>query len=96
MATIEVQVAVEVHFRQQLKALGDWNNQPVPPGLRQRIFQEFTVWEMINQQVKVVRNARGQLLRNGTGPWVDKVRWLMGVKAIGVRSVWLFVSERFA
>lgn len=96
LATIGVQVAVDVHFRQRLEALRDWNDQPVPHGLRQRILQEFTVWEVINRQIKDVRNAQGQVLRHGTGPWVDKVRRLMGVKAIGVRSAWLFVSEVFA
>jgi transposase len=95
LATLGVRAVVDVHFRQQLEAVRDWNGQPVPAGLRERVLQQYAVWEALDRQIKDVRNAQGWALRNGTEPWLDKVRRLMGVKGIGVRGAWVFVTEVF-
>jgi transposase len=95
LATVGVAAAVDIHFREQLDSLRDWNDQPIPQGLRQRILQEVTLWELLYRQIQDVRNVQGRVLCHGTEPWLEKARRLMGLKGIGVRSAWLFVSEVF-
>jgi transposase len=68
----------------------------VPAGLRQRILQEFAVWEALHAQVREAANEQERRLRHGQEPYLDKVRRLMSLKAVGVRSAWILVLELFA
>jgi transposase len=85
-----------VDFRERLAGLRDWSGQPLPAGLRARVLQEFAVWEALHRQVRDAANAQEQRLREGQAPYLDKVRRLMGLKAVGVRSAWILVTELFA
>src|SRR5262245_38844018 len=49
---------VDANFRTTLAALRDWAGQPVPAGLRQRILQEFAVWEAQYRQVRGGTNEK--------------------------------------
>jgi transposase len=87
---------VDADFRVTLEALRTWAGQPVPAGLRERVLQEFAVWEALHRQVRDAANAQERRLREGTEPYLEKVRRLMGLKAVGVRSAWILVTELFA
>jgi transposase len=87
---------VDADFRVTLTALRDWAGQPVPAGLRERLLQEFTVWEALHRQVRDAANEQERQLREGKEPYLEKVRRLMGLKAVGVRSAWILVTELFA
>jgi transposase len=87
---------VDVKFRERLDALRDWDGQPMPAGLRQRILLEYAVWKLLHRQIADLRNEQERLLRKGTAPWLDKIRRLMSLKAIGIQSAWVFVLELFA
>jgi transposase len=54
------------------------------------------VWEALHRQVRDAANEQEQRLREGREPYLDKVRRLMGLKAVGVRSAWILVVELFA
>jgi transposase len=87
---------VDAHFRERLATLRDWADQPVPAGLRQRLVHEFAVWEVTHREVRAAANAPERRLRAGQEPYRDKVRQLRGLKAVGVRSAWVLVTELFA
>jgi transposase len=87
---------VDADFRTSLAALRDWAGQPVPAGLRERLLQEFAVWEALHRQVRDAANEQERQLREGTEPYLEKVRRLLGLKAVGVRSAWVLVTELFA
>lgn len=87
---------VDGKFRERLDALRDWDGQSVPAGLRQRVLLEYAVWELLYRQIADLHNEQQRLLRKGTGPWLDKIRRLMSLKAIGIQSAWVFVLELFA
>jgi transposase len=95
LASLGLAAAVDANFRTTLDALRDWQGQPVPAGMRERVLQEFAVWEVIHRQLRDIENARERQLREGKSPWLDKIRRLMGLKAIGVHSAWVFVLEIF-
>jgi transposase len=60
------------------------------------VLQEFAVWETLHAQVREAANEQERRLRHGPEPYLDKVRRLMGLKAVGVRSAWVLVLELFA
>ena len=96
LASQGLDVAVDANFRATLAQLRDWAGQPVPAGLQRRLLQEFVVWEALHRQVRDAANEQEQQLREGKEPFLAKVRRLMGLKAVGVRSAWVLVTELFA
>ena len=96
LASQGLDAPVDANFRGTLAALRDWAGQPVPAGLRQRLLQEFAVWEALHRQVRDAANEQERRLREGQEPYLDKVRRLMGLRAVGARSAWVLVLERFA
>lgn len=54
------------------------------------------MWEALHRQVRDAANEQERRLREGQEPYPEKVRPLMGLKAVGVRSAWIVVTELFA
>ena len=96
LASQGLEAPVDADFRTTLDALRDWAGQPVPTGLRERLLQEYAAWEALHRQVRDAANAQERRLREGTEPYLEKVRRLLGLKAVGVRSAWILVTELFA
>jgi transposase len=96
LASQGLEAPVDGDFRATLDGLRDWAGRPVPAGLRERVLQEFAVWEALHRQVRDAANEQERRLRDGTEPYLEKVRRLMGLKAVGVRSAWILVTELFA
>jgi transposase len=96
LASLGLTAAVDADFRTTLAGLRDWAGQPVPSGMQQRLLQEYAVWEALHRQVRDAANEQERRLREGTEPYLEKVRRLLGLKAVGVRSAWVLVSELFA
>ena len=96
LASCGLTAAVNARFRDTLAGLRDWAGEPVPAGLQGRLLQEFAVWEAVHAQVGQAGNEQERRLRTGTEPHLDQVRRLMGLKAVGVRTAWVLVTELFA
>jgi transposase len=96
LASYGLTAVVNAQFRDTLADLRDWAGQPVPAGLQRRLLQEFAVWEAVHAQVRAAGNEQERRLRTGAEPHLEKVRRLMGLKAVGVRTAWVLVAEVFA
>jgi transposase len=96
LASYGLTAEVNARFRATLADLRDWAGEPVPAGLRQRLLQEFAVWEALHAQVREAANEQERRLRHSPEPYLGQVRRLMGLKAVGVRSAWVLVTELFA
>ena len=96
LASCGLDAEVNAQFRTTLAGLRDWAGAPVPAGLQQRMLQEFAVWEALHRQVRDAANEQERRLREGEESYLDKVRRLLGLKAVGVRSAWILVAELFA
>jgi transposase len=96
LASCGLTAEVNAKFRDTLAELRDWAGQPVPAGLQGRLLQEFAVWEAVHSQVRAAGNEQERRLRTGAEPHLAQVRRLMGLKAVGVRTAWVLVSEVFA
>jgi transposase len=95
LASLGLTAAVDANFRTTLAGLRDWAGQPVPAGMQQRLLQEYAVWETLHRQVRDAANEQERQLRQGKEPYLDQVRQLLGLKAVGVRSAWILVTELF-
>ena len=96
LASQGLNAAVDAELRTTLADLRDWSGQPAPAGLQQRVLQEFAVWEALHRQVRDAANEQERRLREDQEPYLDQVRRLMGLKAVGVRSAWILVLELFS
>ncbi len=96
LASQGLDAPVDADFRATLGQLRDWAGQPVAAGLQERVLQEFAVWEALHRQVRDAANEQERRVREGKEPYLDKVRRLLGLKAVGVRSAWILVLELFA
>jgi transposase len=96
VASCGLDAAVDGRFRTTLAELRDWAGQPVPAEMQRRILQEYAVWETLHAQVRQACNEQERRLRTGTEPYLEQVRRLLGLKAVGVRGGWILVAELFA
>src|SRR4029079_12348632 len=70
--------------------------QPVPPGMRLRLLQEYAVWETLHRQGRDVGKEQERQLREGDEQSLNQMRRLMGLKAVGARTAWILVKELFS
>src|SRR5262249_20836939 len=96
LASYGLTAEVNAEFRCTLADLRDWADEPVPAGLQQRLLQEVAVWESLHAQVREAANEQERRLRHSPEPYLEQVRRLMGLKAVGVRSACVLVTELFA
>ena len=96
LASLGLTAAVDANFRATLDGLRDWNNQPVPAGMRVRLLQEYAVWETLHRQERDAANEQERQLRESPDRRVQQMRRLMGLKAVGARTAWILVMELFS
>jgi transposase len=96
LASCGLDAAVDARLRTTLAELRDWSGQPVPAEMQRRILQEYAVWEALHREVRAACCEQERRLRTGTEPYLEQVRRLLGLKAVGVRGAWILVAELFA
>ena len=95
LASIGLELEVDKHFPKTLKEARQWNGQPVPEELRDRLLRDFERLQVINRQIRALNQQRNQTLRTKDSPVLRKVQQLLGLRGIGVNSAWLYVHEFF-
>lgn len=87
---------LDKHLPKRLKELRQWDGTPLPSALRQRLLNEFERLQVANRQMRQLEAQRVKDVRaEDPSPAVQKVRRLLGLKAIGIGSSWLYVQEFF-
>jgi transposase len=88
---------IDRHFPKKLKELRLWDSTPLPAALHQRLLREFERLQVANRQARQLEQERAKEVREREdSPAIDKVRKLLGLKAIGIGSSWLYVHEFFS
>jgi transposase len=95
LASLGLVLAIDKHFPQRLSELRQWNGQPVPSGLQQRLLHEFERLAVVNRQIRELARRRSQTIKRQSSPQIEQVRKLLGLRAIGVNGAWLLVQELF-
>lgn len=88
-------VRLDRKFPQWLKGVLLWNGQPVPEGARARLLRQFQRLQRYEEEIAELEKQRRERIRHEDSPQAEKVRTLLGLKAIGETSAWLLVSEVF-
>jgi transposase len=83
-------------FLEVIEGLRTWDGQAVLPGLQQRLRREYERLRFVDRQIKDIANEQARQIRTATAdPAIEQMRCLLGLRAIGVNSAWLFVKEFF-
>jgi transposase len=95
LASLGLALEIDQQFQKRLKEARQWNGQPVPEGMRQRLLHEFERLQVANRQIRELCRARSRTIQHASSPQVKQVQKLLGLRAIGVNGAWLLVQEFF-
>lgn len=95
LAGLGLTIEINKQFPKKLAELRQWNNAPVPAGLRVRLLREFERLQVVNRQVRELCRQRSKQLREQESPALGQVQKLLTLKGIGLNSAWLYVQEFF-
>ena len=82
-------------FVKWLEGIRLWDGSALPAGMRERLQREYERLELIRRQIKELVAQQKQRLGNSQEQSIRKVRKLMGLRAIGTDSAWLYTMELF-
>ena len=83
-------------FPQRLAELKQWNGEPVPPGLRDRLLREFARWQLVCAQIAALNRQREDRIGQEQSPEMERVRLLLDLHGIGKEGAWVLMHEMFA
>jgi transposase len=95
LATQGVHTPVQSDFRTRLPHVRQWDHQPLPPAMRQRLEREWAKVELLTAHLKTLAAERHQAVQHGRDPMAAQVRQLVALRGIGEHSAWVFVAEHF-
>jgi transposase len=95
LATFGLDAPVDAGFPRRLERLRQWDGQPLPPRVTERILREFERWRQVDEQVRALSNEQRRAVRDDREPQVEQVRRLLGLKGIGQAGAWILVREIF-
>jgi transposase len=95
LAAFGLRIVVDAKVPERLAALRQWDNQEVPPALRERVLREFERWQLVERQIHDLESKRLKAIRTDQAPEVEKVRQLLRLSGIGENGAWLLVREFF-
>ena len=72
-----------------------WDDSPLPTLLRQRLEREYERLQLVEVHIRHIDAQRREVLREGQGVYVEKMRQLKSLRGIGLEGSWTFVSELF-
>jgi transposase len=91
-----IDVKVGPKFLQKLEDLHCWNQEPIPPRMKQRIQDEYHRLQLVEVQIRELKAKQvEQLKAEQKDAALEKVRRLQQLMGIGMGSSWLFVMELF-
>src|SRR6185295_2713874 len=90
-----IRLKVGQKFLDQLAEIVLWDGQPLPEGMRQRLLREAERLQGVQEQILQLGRQRRQRLKEASDATTEKLRQLIGLKAIGENSSWVFVTEFF-
>jgi transposase len=94
-AGLGLEVVINHTLPERLSALRQWDGQPVPALLQERVLREFARWTLVPRPLQDLDNAEARMGRDDQRRHVAQVRTLMSGRGIGAQSAWLLVREGF-
>jgi len=82
-------------FLKALKEARLWDSSKVPPHLLQRLRREYKRFQLVEKQLRDLKDQRKKLLKDSKDVSVEKARRMMQLKGVGLESSWTFGLEFF-
>jgi len=82
-------------LRAQLAAIRQWDGSALRPGLRQRLERYIDDYEYLTSRIARLEAERRRILREEQSPVLDQVLQLYSLKAVGINTAWVCVTELF-
>jgi transposase len=79
----------------QLDAMRQWDGSPLPPGLRGRLERYLEEYRYFTRRIQDLEAERRRILREEQSPVLDQVLQLYSLKAVGINTAWVCVTELF-
>jgi transposase len=79
----------------QLDGMRQWDGSPLPPGLRGRLGRYLEEYRYFTKRIQDLEAERLRILREEQSPVLDQVRQLYSLKAVGINTAWVSVTELF-
>ncbi len=95
LATLGIKVRGNEFSAAVLDLLRQWNDEPLPAGLKQRLLREFERMELLARQIRALEVEQAVQIRDDQTRNVEKVRKLMGLKGVGQTTASILVYEYF-
>jgi transposase len=94
LMTQGVQVPIDKDFLAHLQVARLWDGSPVPPGLQERLAQDWAQLQQVERQLRERKARAADLLdrRTRTGRAIEK---LQRVQAVGITGAWVLATEIF-
>lgn len=97
LATQGLKLELRAGFAERLREARLWDGSPVPPELRARLEREWARREAVSEEIRALNEERRQRLREvENDPALEKIRRLIQLRGIAMKSAWLFVMEWFS
>jgi transposase len=95
LATVGLTIAIDRRLPERLDGLRQWDKTPLPKDLRARILREYERWLLVDDQIQSLKKEQIVRVRDDNTPGVEKIRLVLSLKGIGLRSAWLLYYECF-
>jgi transposase len=79
----------------QLGAMRQWDGSALPPGLRGRLERYLEEYRYFTKRIQDLEAERRRILREEQSPVLDQVLQLYSLKAVGINTAWVSVTELF-
>ena len=83
-------------FLRWLEEVGLWDGSGLALGVRRRLEREYARLELIGEQIRGIEKERREAMEDLGDERVKKVRSLMGFRALGMETAWLYTMEFFS
>ena len=91
-----IDMKVGAQFLKKLEQMRRWNQQPMGPGMKRRLQDEYHRLQLVEVQIREIQKSQREQLKAATeDAVVEKVRKLQKLISIGLGSSWIFVMELF-
>jgi hypothetical protein len=77
LAGLGLDAVIDPTFPERLPALRQWDGQPVPALLQERLLREVARWSLVQRQIQALENAEARRVRDDQQRHVQQGRTLM-------------------
>jgi transposase len=95
LAALGLGIAVDARLPQRLEELRQWDGNPLPQAVQERMLREFQRWQQVDAQIRALESSQRRAVREDDEPHVEQVRQLLQLKGVGVVGAWILVREIF-